>query len=332
MTNPVPVPVNITRASKHLFLAAVKMFTGFDGSANVRKALGLFAAPDLSAEIADDKDLNTLRKRVVRPLEMVGKRPVCLFASYSPDGRIWPHVVSYCKDLKAQGFVVVLIVATDRADLRCDDPGAAVADAMQVVENFGFDFSAWARTLRLWPDLWNASSLLFTNDSIYHSPAGLATLMERVKASTTDVVALTESTAFRRHFQSYFFILREKALANEAVRAFFSEIRALGDKQKVIEACEVPLPSLLSTQGLSVDVLFELPESDPRAANPTLAAHGDLLRKGMPFVKVQLLRENPFNANIANWRTDLKERGFRMDELEMHLGSLKIPAAAFLQP
>ncbi|WP_029002918.1 rhamnan synthesis F family protein [Azorhizobium doebereinerae] len=325
-------PVNPTRVARHLLTAGAKVFAGFDPSPNLRKALGLLAAPELGEEILDDRDLNTLRRRVVRPLGTVDKRPVCLFAAYSPDGRIWPHVTNYCRDLKAAGFRTVLIVATDRADLRCYDPGPSVADAMLVVENFGYDFSAWARTLRLWPDLWSASALLFANDSVYHSPTALTALMERVKRSAADVVALTESTAFRRHFQSYFFLLREKALAHEAVQAFFSEIRALGDKQKVIEACEVPLPSLLATARLEVDVLFPLPENDPRAANPTLAAWHDLLRSGLPFVKVQLLRDNPMNANIGKWRADLTAAGFRVEEVEMHLGSIKIPAAAFLQP
>ncbi|MGU3493282.1 rhamnan synthesis F family protein [Xanthobacteraceae bacterium A53D] len=326
-----PARMNPNRVARHLGIAALKVFGGFDATANLRKALGLMVAPGLGAEIAEDRDLNTLRNNVVRPISAGDRRPTCLFASYSPDGRIWAHVQSYCRDLKAQGYRVVLILATDRADLKCYDPGANVCDGLVVMENFGFDFSAWARTLRLWPELWSAPALLFANDSVYTSPTLLPPLMERMKKSQADVVAITESTAFRRHFQSYFFLLREKALANAAVRAFFSEIRALGDKQKVIEACEVPLPSLLSNEHLQVEVMFPLGIDDPRAANPTLAAWEQLLRNGLPFVKVQLLRDNPMNANIRKWREEMRAAGFRMDELEMHLGSIKIPSAAMLQ-
>lgn len=320
-----------TRIARHLLTAGVKVFAGFDATANIRKALGLLAAPETGEELPDEKDLATLRRRVIRPLGAMDGRPVCLFATYSPDGRIWPHVAHYCRDLRASGCRLVMIVATDRPDLRCYDPGPGSADALLVVENFGYDFSAWARTLRLWPDLLSAPALWFANDSVYHSPTTLPTMLERMKRSPADVVALTESTAFRRHFQSYFFVLRQAALGNPAVRAFFSEIRALGDKQKVIEACEVPLPSLLATARLQVEVLFPLGEDDPRAANPTLAAWQELLRNGMPFVKVQLLRENPMQVDIRRWRTDLTAAGFRMEEIEMHLGSNKVPAAALLQ-
>ncbi len=321
-----------TRVARHLLTAAVKVFAGFDPAPNVRKALGLLEAPETGAELPDEQDLATLRRRVVRPLGGMDGRPVCLFATYSPDGRIWPHVTQYCRDLRAAGCRLVMIVATDRPDLRVADPGPGVADALLVVENFGYDFSAWARTLRLWPDLWTAPALWFVNDSVYHSPSALPGLIEKIRRSPADVVAMTESTAFRRHFQSYFFVLRTRALAHETVQAFFSEVRALGDKQKVIETCEVPLPSLLATARLQVEVLFPLSPDDPRAANPTLAAWHDLLRNGLPFVKVQLLRDNPMQVDLSRWRSDLTAAGFRMEEVEMHLGSIKIPAAALLQP
>ncbi|BAF89110.1 glycosyl transferase [Azorhizobium caulinodans] len=324
-------PANPTRVARYLASAAVKVFTGFDATADLRKALGLMVAPETVEEMPEDKALEGMGRRVVRALAPADQRPVCLFVTYSPDGRIWPHVISYCKDLKAGGCRLVMIVTTDRTDLKCYDPGLAVADSLIVLENFGYDFSAWARVLRLWPELWAAPALWFANDSVYNSPSVLASMLERVKRSVADVVALTESTAFRRHFQSYFFVLRPNALASEPVRAFFGEMRAIFDKQKVIETCEVPFPSILSSAGLMVDVLYPLGLTDARAANPTLMAWNELLKNGFPFVKVQLLRENPMHVDLSKWRADLKACGFRMDEVEMHVGSHRIPAAALLQ-
>ncbi len=135
-------PANPTRVARYLASAAVKVFTGFDATADLRKALGLMVAPETVEEMPEDKALEGMGRRVVRALAPADQRPVCLFVTYSPDGRIWPHVISYCKDLKAGGCRLVMIVTTDRTDLKCYDPGLAVADSLIVLENFGYDFSA----------------------------------------------------------------------------------------------------------------------------------------------------------------------------------------------
>jgi lipopolysaccharide biosynthesis protein len=41
--------------------------------------------------------------------------------------------------------------------------------------------------------------------------------------------------------------------------------------------------------------------------NPTHKAWSTLMKKGCPFLKIQLLRDNPLNVDLGNWQTVLEE-------------------------
>lgn len=315
------------RAARHLVTAAVKLLAQRDPAHNLRKALSLLQAGGAAAVAGplEDTPVEAQRLAVTRPLPE-GEGPVCLLVSYSPDGRLWPHLLSYARTLRAAGCRVVLIATTDRADLKVRDPGPDVADAVVARENHGYDFAAWASVLRLWPRLWDAPALWFANDSVYHAPALFPAFAARIAASGAEVVAATASDLFAPHFQSYFFVLKRGALARAETRAFFDGVRALADKNAVIRAYEVPLEAALRAGGAQVEVLA----AQAGAGNPTLTHWRALLEAGLPFVKVQLLRENPYRIDLAGWRAALAAHGFDVAEAELHLGAGALPAAALL--
>lgn len=317
------------RVARHLVTAAVKLLARRDAAHNLRKALSLLHA-GRACEVrgpASDTAVEAQRLAVVRALPE-GGGPVCLLVTFSPDGRFWPHLVDYAASLRAAGCRVVLIATTDRADLRCLDPGPEVADALVVRENHGYDFAAWASVLRLWPWLWQAPALWFANDSVYHSPKLFPAFAARVARSPADVVAATTSDLFAPHFQSYFFVLKAGALAGPGPRRFFADVRALADKNAVIRAYEVPLEAALRAEGLVIDALF----ADAGAGNASLTDWSRLVEDGLPFVKVQLLRENPYKIDLSGWRRFLARQGFPLEAVELHLGAYGLPSAAALAP
>jgi hypothetical protein len=315
------------RVARHLVTAAAKLLARRDPAHNLRKALSLLHAGGASAVVGgvEDTDVEAQRLAVVRPLPD-GGGPVCLLVSFSPDGRFWPHLLSYGRSLRASGCRVVLIATTDRADLRCLDPGPEVADAVVVRENHGYDFAAWASVLRLWPRLWDCEALWFANDSVYHAPGLFPAFAARIAASRAEAVAATASALFAPHVQSYFFVLKQAALARPATRAFFAGVRALADKNAVIRAYEVPLEAALEAGGATVEVLA----LQDGAGNASLTHWRALVEAGLPFVKVQLLRENPYKIDLSGWRGALGGFGFDIAEVELHLGSYGQPAAALL--
>lgn len=324
---PASAKVDRPRVARHLATAALKLLAGRDGAHNLRKALTLLQAGSPAAIRAPgvDTDVTAQRLSVARPLAE-GPGPVCLLVSFSPDGRFWPHLLSYGRSLRAAGCRVVLIATTDRADLRCLDPGPDVADAVVVRENHGYDFAAWASVLRLWPWLWQCDALWFSNDSVYHAPGAFSAFAARVAASPAEVVAATASDLFAPHVQSYFFVLKRGALAHSGTRGFFESVRALADKNAVIRTYEVALEGALVQAGATVEVLAPLAGS----GNPTLTHWRELAGAGLPFVKVQLLRENPYKIDLSGWRTAMAVLGYDLPEVELHLGAQTLPAAALL--
>ena len=109
----------------------------------------------------------------------------------------------------------------------------------------------------------------------------------------------TESLEIQPHFQSYFFVLRASALATSAVRGFWSAIASRGDKTAIIRDYEVGQRALLEGAGLTVDILFK---DTGEHRNQIQLGWRELLAAGFPFVKVELLRDNPYGADLAGWR------------------------------
>lgn len=311
------------------FLAAAGLvLAGRNPMRRVRSAVRRLALLQDPAGVAPAPLEEDAALRVQRPLALATGQSVCLFMAYAPDGRLFPHTLRYCADLKAQGLQVLLIVATDRTDLRCLDPGPEVVDGILVRGNAGFDFAAWAAALRLWPDLWAAPEIWFANDSMYHSPTLLPAMVRRVRESGADLVAMTASAEVAPHVQSYFFALKAPPARRADVRRFWEEVRPLADKLEVIRRYEIPHRARMEAAGLSVEVLFETPAGPGNHLQREWRA---LLDQGFPFVKVELLRDNPFTLDLSDWRACLSGHGFVVDEIAFHLGTRPQGAAGLMQ-
>lgn len=313
--------------AKQFVAAAGGVLMGHNPARRVRSALQKLAGgPPVSAPASRPRNAPALR--AVRGIDLAGTDPVCVFVAYAPDGRLFDHTVRYCADLRRAGMRLVLVVVTDRPDLDCRDPGSAAADALLVRENAGYDFAAWADALRLMPQVWQAREIWFANDSVYHSPRLLGPMVERARASAADVVAMTASTEVANHFQSYCFAIKAEPARRGPARAFWESIAVLEDKLQVIRDYEVRQKAVLEAGGLSLDVLYPLP-AEPR--NHLHHSWRALLEAGFPFVKIELLRDNPYRVELSGWRTALDAQGFDVEAISFHLGARPSGAAGLME-
>ena len=257
---------------------------------------------------------------VVKPFDLPADAEVALFVTHSRSGKIKPHVLPYLRALKAAGLHVALIATVDRpVDLPPELLEAV--DAAMVRRNAGYDFGAWAHALRLHPQLYSAATLYLLNDSVLPARDGgrIAALVDRVRASTADLVGLTESHEWRWHVQSYFLAVRRRLLASRPFHAFMNDVRLLTRKDHVIRAYEVRLAELTEQCGFDVELLYP----SATAINPTLFGWRDLLAAGMPFVKLLLLRGQFEQADTEGWQAELNGAGF-----DVALAEAVIAAAA----
>ena len=243
--------------------------------------------------------------------ESISENRFALLCTYSPNGVLSPATLHYLNQLNKTGLRVILCVATEGVQT-VSEKGLDAAAAIFTRQNAGFDFASWAATLSALPELMNAKSLIFTNDSVLGPMGDFEQLIQRINDSSRDFVALTDSQQIKHHTQSYFFALQRNALQHHRVQGFWRNLQSLKKKDDVILHYELGLLNLIESAGLSVEVIFpvnglvqNLESTDSRRKlsriNPTHQLWRELIEQDFPFIKVQLLAENPYRLDISLW-------------------------------
>ena len=253
---------------------------------------------------------------VVKPLTEATDREIVLFVTHSRTGKIKPHVLPYLRALKSEGLAIFLIATVDRpVDL--PENLVELADAVMVRRNAGYDFGAWAHALKLYPQLYGASTLYLINDSVVAATGDgrLGAIIDRVRHSSADLIGLTESHEWRWHVQSYFLGLKPRLLSSRHFHGLMDDLRVLTRKDHVIRAYEIRLGEMAEQAGHKVEVLFP----SATAINPTLFGWRQLIAEGLPLVKLLLLRGQFKAADITDWRETLGQAGFDVPLIEATL-------------
>uniref|UniRef100_UPI0025866053 rhamnosyltransferase WsaF family glycosyltransferase n=1 Tax=uncultured Methylobacterium sp. TaxID=157278 RepID=UPI0025866053 len=249
-----------------------------------------------------DCDALDIPYEILRAPASLVDRDVCMFVAYSAEGCIEDYVVSYMKALHREGLSIVLIIVTEGLS----EPLSAsldFVDGILVRTNHGWDFAAWATALAAFPDVWRARMAVLANDSVYGptDPAGLAAILKYCRESDKDIVALTDSHQVRRHLMSYFTAITQSGLKQSAIREFWNGVRSNRDKSTVIHEYEVRSIERWDAAGVTWDVMYPAPVTDELPINPTLRGWRDLVERGFPFLKVQLLRDFASEMDAEDW-------------------------------
>ena len=230
---------------------------------------------------------------------------VAILCHHDRDGTIRPDTLRYLLEVRAAGFAIVVV--SNGGKLR-PDAIAAVAWLGGIVltrRNIGLDFGAWRmglRTLNLpGPD---TRRILLMNDSVYGPLAPLAPLLARMTLEGADLWGLTDSPERGWHLQSYFLLAHEALIRSDVWRWFWRGVFPLPFKRLMVGRYEIGLSQLVSRAGLRARALFPYATLVPDASvrNPTLDGWRVLLDAGFPFLKRELLRDNPTGiADLDAW-------------------------------
>jgi hypothetical protein len=140
--------------------------------------------------------------------------------------------------------------------------------------------------------LLRVSRLFLINDSVAGPLVStrFAALIARVRASSADVVGLTEALTPRRHLQSYFLVFQRRLADGRMLGAIFDTVLCFDEKRTVIDVYETRLTRRLRDAGYACEALFPALSDDPHASNDTYFRWDQLLDLGFPYVKVSVLR------------------------------------------
>gem|GEM_PF-1850377 len=260
-------------------------------------------------------------------LEAGGAAPqhdwLVILVHFDPHGRIDPHVLTALAAYRSAGADVCLAtVGLDDAVLEAVRPHVTFVVRKSTNDDLR-DFGSWHLALELLGDevLERYPQVVLTNDSAYFPVQDPEPFLAAMRASEADVFAATDSlSGGRYHLQSYFLAFRRGVLARirgELTRRVREQVEAT--KLTLIQRFEVGLSGWILENGLSteayctiadvVDVAAALNPPDVREISHLGVAVTNLthhfwrstLDRGLPFLKVELLRDNPVEVAIDGW-------------------------------
>jgi lipopolysaccharide biosynthesis protein len=240
----------------------------------------------------------------------------CLFAHFDPDDHVDDYVIHHLQDLRRAGVHVVFITTSRLASVghaRIVPLCAAVIER----ENIGVDFGSWVTALLAYPGLMQTRLLLMANDSVYGPMHALETMLREMEESACDFFAVTESLEIKPHFQSYFLGFKRDCLRSSPLNTFLGGIDLLRRKHRIIHEYEIEMREYLERHGLRGKALVSARLG--WTGNPMLSDWRRVLSCGGPYLKVQLLRDNPCDVAIEDWPGVVQALGYDPKVIRQHL-------------
>jgi hypothetical protein len=268
---------------------------------------------------------------------------VALFVHFDGRGNVRPYVLGYLEALRAAGMSVVFVSNTGKLKPEAIESLKPLCAGILVRRNVGYDFAAMREGLSHFglPRA-NTEMLVIANDSVYGPLRPLNELLDKVDFEKADFWGATESWQSRYHLQSYFLVAGPALLAHPAWSSFWESVMSVPSKRWVITRYEVGITQWMIRQGIRCAAVFRYhdlvhdidptllvrndkidpQEIDPvlimrrrharrirncyvgrTALNPTSDLWRQLLLAGFPFIKRELLRDNPTSVpDVMEWR------------------------------
>ena len=241
---------------------------------------------------------------------------LCIFAHYDRDGIIDDYVIHYLEALAKLGCETVFVSTAPGLDADRIQRIRPLTSRIILRQNRGYDFGSWRDALATCGELTRYDRLLIANDSVYGPIRDLGEVFETMKQRGALAWGITDSWRYVRHLQSYFLVFERPVLESEAFQGFWRDLPDHRFKHSVIVEGELGLSRRLARAGFELAAVCDYralaQDIDRRSAGtnwlgtPVNATHWGwkaLVEKhGCPFIKVQLLRDNPKGiADIGEW-------------------------------
>lgn len=271
-----------------------------------------------------------------------------LFMHFDRRGAVRAQLLGYIREFKANGRDVVFVSNSGRLNPQDMAALQSLCTAVIIRRNIGYDFGAWRDAIDfLHLPQAGTEEIIFANDSVFGPLSPLRDLLGRLDYGKSDIWSLTESWQLRYHLQSFFLAFGPAALHSGAFKSFWQNVRPVPLKSYVVQAYEVGITQIMLKAGLrcaavwGYDELIKLAsraelekllsaeggKTDPLqltrklqllrirdsvakrvALNPTSDLWRQLLISGFPFIKRELLRNNPTKVrDVADWADTLRD-------------------------
>ena len=272
-------------------------------------------------------------------------RDLLLLVHHDPDGRLDGHVLTAIDAYQAAGIDVEVVTSGVDDDGRATTAARRVPVHQRSVNDGLRDFGAWGLALdHLGEDgVAGYERVILANDSAYFPVRDPGPFLDAMRAADTDLWSATDSfSGGRYHLQSYFLAFTPPALAVVA-----PELRRLAamhpdpTKLALIQYFEIGLSQFAAARGLTLGAfasVSELTRPQPAVEPPderplshltvtvtNLTHHfwRHALASDLPFLKVELLRDNPLGVDLAGWQELVTGGTCSVAAIEAHLARVR---------
>jgi lipopolysaccharide biosynthesis protein len=297
-----------------------------------------------------------IRERWVGSVDLGTANRVAVFSHFDPRGFVRDFVHYYLQQLRDAGYTIVFVTHAPRLQPVSVERLMRECAIILRQDNAGWDFSAYRAGIETLPNLSALESLLLVNDSVYGPFYELGALIDRMNLAEGDVWGITDSWERRFHLQSFFILFSKSVLTSAVFESFWRAVRPVKSKSWVISRYEIGLTQAMMAAGFRCRALFPyrvaamalelkalgsltLKRNERRflrhlleitdagiPMNPTHFFWQILISHGCPFLKRELLRDNPARIpglprweevvkSVSDYDTDLIVRDL---EMSMH--------------
>jgi lipopolysaccharide biosynthesis protein len=229
-------------------------------------------------------------------------RDFCLFAHFDIDDEVDEYVLRYLEHIKELNFSTVFVSTARLPPAEVDRVSSHCFDVM-LRDNDGLDFGSWAAGFAKHAAAIDGR-LLLANDSVYGPIGSLAAAVHRLTSRPADFYGFVESIEIAPHLQSWFLLFEPGLIRSPVFTAILSRSYAAMSKQQIIVQGEVDLTRRLVAAGFRYNALYLSSGAGlverTLLGNPSHYLWQELLfEEGIPFLKVELLRDNPAGLEEA---------------------------------
>ena len=274
-------------------------------------------------------------------------KTLCVLAHFDKDDLIDDYVVYYLRALDELGCETIFVSTAENLNDESIRKIMPFCSKFIIKQNIGYDFASWRTGLEAVGDLSGYQRVIIANDSVYGPLQDLRGIFAEMHGRNVSFWGITDSLRYSRHLQSYFLVFEKTALQSKAFKDFWLHLPDYRHKHVVINQGEIGLSRKLAAAGLSFEayIPFEIMQEQLRGVghwvtarvvgdrqNPTHKAWRTLMRKGCPFLKIQLLRDNPLNVDLDGWETVVGEvSSYELNLIQNHLARMKILTSKVVQ-
>lgn len=287
----------------------------------------------------------------------LAKQRAIVFVHYDKHSTVDEYVYTYLKELQKNSSYLIFI-STAQLSPNDIDTIAKYSSSIIVKENVGYDFMSYKIGLENF-DYTQYDEVIICNDSVYGPVYPLNNTFKVMQNSNCDFWGMTNNRDIHYHLQSYFLVFKKKVINSDVFKNFWEQVQVLHDKNEIIQQYEIGLSQTLITHGFkpyafaTIETLFfqkikillsKLTPSKIRKKlisiindthslkriekiNATHYLWKELLVVNkMPFIKIELLRDNPKNINIDDiYKTIQEVSEYDASMIKKHLARMKAP-------